>query len=171
MVLICRLLPDHPKWKQITKPLTYNKHLSLPYFWTELNKKKSYCGVEFCNLHFKIGSELSCAASHNGVKSVLKDHWFFFYATPSHILKKFSTSIEICDYPIWHRSWIFFKNFQTFLEVKFYINRVILTPCPARCPLEALKMSIFLAFQRHARQVFLLWVLGHFRYYCIQRTY
>ena len=85
---------------------------------TELNKKKSYCGVEFCNLHFKIGSELSCAAPHNVVKSVLKDHWFFFYATPSHILKKFSTSIEICDYPIWHRSWIFFKNFQTFLEVK-----------------------------------------------------
>ena len=69
---------------------------------TELNKKKSYCGVEFCNLHFKIGSELSCAAPHNVVKSVLKDHWFFFYATPSHILKKFSTSIEICDYPIWH---------------------------------------------------------------------
>ena len=66
-------------------------------------------------------------------------------------------------------SWIFFKNFQTLLEVKIYINRVILTPCPARCPLEALKMSIFLAFQRHARQIFLLWVLGHFRYYCIQR--
>ena len=25
-------------------------------------------------------------------------------------------------------SWIFLKNFQTFLEVKIYINRVILTP-------------------------------------------
>ena len=48
--------------------------------------------------------------------------------------------------PIWHGrgffyplvlfgsdfvSWIFFKNFQTFLEVKIDINRVILTPCPA----------------------------------------
>ena len=27
--------------------------------------------------------------------------------------------------------WIFFKNFQTFLELKIDINRVILTPCPA----------------------------------------
>ena len=96
---------------------------------TELNKKKSYCGVEFCNLHFKIGSELSCAAPHNVVKSVLKDHWFFFYATPSHILKKFSTSIDICDSPylalegillspcpIWIRfcQLIFFQKFPNF---------------------------------------------------------
>ena len=29
LVLICRILPDQPKLKQITKPLTRNKHLSL----------------------------------------------------------------------------------------------------------------------------------------------
>ena len=28
-------------------------------------------------------------------------------------------------------SWIFFKSFQTLLEVKIEINRIILTPCPA----------------------------------------
>ena len=55
-------------------------------------------------------------------------------------------------------SCIFFKNFQTLLEVKIEIHRVILTPCPAHfksyksCPLVALKMSIFLAFRSHARQ-------------------
>ena len=29
LVLIYRILPDQPKWKQITKSLTHNKHLSL----------------------------------------------------------------------------------------------------------------------------------------------
>ena len=37
------------------------------------------------------------------------------------------------SWPFWIRffSWIFIKNFQTFLEVKIGINRVNLTPCQA----------------------------------------
>ena len=37
-------------------------------------------------------------------------------------------------------SWFFFKNFQTFLEVKIEINRVILTPCPANWVLQKLPL-------------------------------
>ena len=52
-------------------------------------------------------------------------------------------------------SW-FFKNFQTFLEVKIYIklfwHPAQLIESYKNCPLKALKTSIFLAFKRHARQ-------------------
>jgi hypothetical protein len=34
--VIRRVLPDQPKLKQIAKPLTRNKHLSLLYFWAVL---------------------------------------------------------------------------------------------------------------------------------------
>ena len=51
-------------------------------------------------------------------------------------------------------SWIWIKNFQTFLEVKIDINRVNLTPCQAgkliesykTCSLMAPSMSNFLCF-------------------------
>ena len=33
LFLVCRVLTDQPKRKQITKPLTNNKYLSLLYFW------------------------------------------------------------------------------------------------------------------------------------------
>ena len=33
LFLICRVLPDQPERKEITKPLTNNKYLSLLYFW------------------------------------------------------------------------------------------------------------------------------------------
>ena len=51
----------------------------------------------------------------------------------------------------------FFINFQTFLEVKIEINQLFWHPAQLieyykSCPLEALKMSIFFPFQRHARQ-------------------
>ena len=37
--VIRRVPPDQPKWKQITKPLTRNKHLSLLYFCIRLRTK------------------------------------------------------------------------------------------------------------------------------------
>ena len=50
--VIRRVLPDQPKYKQITKPLTRNKHLSLLYFWVRLililheRTEKSYTAWE-----------------------------------------------------------------------------------------------------------------------------
>ena len=37
LVLICRILSDQPKKRQITKPLTRKKHLSMLYFWAQLS--------------------------------------------------------------------------------------------------------------------------------------
>ena len=59
--------------------------------------------------------------------------------------------------PVWHEtgdfppvefvrsdfvSWFFFKNFQTFLEVKIEINLVIFIPCPAHWVLQKLPLRV-----------------------------
>ena len=70
LVLICRILPDQPKYKQITKPLIHNQHLSLLYFCCclarVLDKCKSSKPRITSNISVKNGLELQLSATTMG---------------------------------------------------------------------------------------------------------
>jgi hypothetical protein len=93
-----RILPVQPKWKQITKPLTRNKHLSLLYFW--LVDVSWFCRSLKCQLsHLKFISnkcKLKC-------QNEFFENYFWNLETSVSIFYIFITEIYLTN--IWCDNW------------------------------------------------------------------
>ena len=115
--------------------INYESFISLSNF-NDSYRKVASSSLSWLVAHFQIFSWLMKEKFHAYVLWPLAkkfQNWIVDRSTPSNFNPvKHGTG----HFPPWvfvkshFVSWFFFKTFQTLLEVKIEINRVILTPCP-----------------------------------------